>query len=89
MKIPVPFQWFPPFSPVMSDVPSKVAHPTFEGLGDFRQCFKGDFLFGPLNVPNIIPRHIGLFRKLFLTQTKFFPAGADGCAHGAVNFSGG
>ena len=72
-----------------SGIPDKIPKPTFESLGDPRECFKGNFLFGTLNVPNIISSQIGFFGQFLLPQTKFFPSGADGFSHNSVNFARG
>jgi len=72
-----------------SGIPGKIPKAAFERHGDPRECFKGDFLFGTLDVPNVISSQIGFFGQFLLTQTKFFPSGADGFSHNAINFARG
>ena len=68
-----------------SDVPNEVPHATFEGFGNPCQGFQGYFLFGPLNVPNVIARQFGFFGQLFLAQMRFLPLGADGFPQYTIN----
>ncbi len=70
-------------------IPSKIPKAAFERLGDPCKCFKGNFLFGTLNVSNVISSQIRFFGQFLLTQTKFFPSGADGFSHNAINFARG
>ena len=72
-----------------SNVPSEVADATFEGFGNFRKRFERNLLFCPLDVANVIAGQIGFFRQLLLTQTCFFPSGADGFPQKAINFARG
>jgi hypothetical protein len=86
MKTLVPFRRCSAISKSSkSDVPSEVAHPALEGLRKFGKRFESYLLFRPFNVANIIPRQIGLFRQLLLTQTEFLPLGADGFPQNAIN----
>jgi hypothetical protein len=68
-----------------SDIPCKITKAAFERLGDLRERFKGAFLFSAFNVSDIIARQIGFFGQFLLAQTKFFPSGADGVSHDAIN----
>ena len=68
-----------------SNVPCEVAHAAFQSLGEFCQRFERDFLFRPFNVANIIPRQIGFFRQLLLTQAGLCPFGADGYTQNTIN----
>jgi hypothetical protein len=68
-----------------SSIPGKIPEAAFEYLGDPRECFKGNFLFGTFNVANVISSQIGFFGQFLLTQAKFFPSGADGFSHNAIN----
>ncbi len=70
-----------------SDIPSKIPKAALERLGDPCECFKSNFLFGSLDVPDIISGQIGFFGQFLLTQTKFFPSGADGFSHNAINIA--
>ena len=68
-----------------SNVPSEFSHTTFEGLRNLGKGFKGNLLFRPFDVANVISRQIGLFRQLFLAQTSLLPLGANGFPQNAIN----
>ena len=70
-----------------SNFPREFTDSAIQSFGDFRQRFEGDFLFGPLNVANIIPRQVGFFGQIFLAQVKLFPFGTDFCSQSAINFA--
>ena len=68
-----------------SNVPSEFSHTTFEGLRNLGKGFKGNLLFRPFDVANVISRQIGLFRQLLLAQTSLLPLGANGFPQNAIN----
>ena len=70
-----------------SNLPSEFSHTTFEGFRNLCKGFKGNLLFRPFDVTNVVPREISLFRQLFLAQTSLLPLDADGFPQNAVNFA--
>ena len=68
-----------------SNLPCKVPHMAFEGFRKLGKRFKGDLLFRPFDVANVISRQFGLFRQLLLAQTGLLPPGADGLPQNAIN----
>jgi hypothetical protein len=72
---------------VNSNVPSKVAHPALQSLGNFRQRFERNLFLGPLNIADVVSGQVGFLGQLFLTQAGFFSSGAHSCTQSAVNFA--
>ena len=68
-----------------SNLPCEVSHTAFEGFRNLGKGFKGNLLFRPFDVANVISRQIGRFRQLLLTQTSLLPPGADGFPQNAIN----
>ena len=68
-----------------SNVPSKVSHTAFKDARNLGKGFKGNLLFRPFDVANVISRQIGLFRQLLLAQMCLLPPGADGFPQNAIN----
>ena len=70
-----------------SNFPSEIPHPAVEGFGDLGEGFKGDFLFGPLDIADIISCQIRLFGQFLLAQMQFSSFGVDFCPKGQIYFS--
>ena len=68
-----------------SHIPNEVSHTAFEDFRNLGKGFKGNLLFRPFDVANVISRQIGLFRQLLLAQTRLLPPGADGFPQNAIN----
>ena len=61
----------------LSEAIHQITDADTEGLGYFGQSFQVNALFGALDLADIIPRQVRLFREFFLAETRSHTFMAD------------
>ncbi len=55
----------------------QIVNGEIERLGNARERFHSNFVFCPFHISDVVAGQVGLFRELFLCETRFDPLGAN------------